>query len=555
MSGRDVAALRRALEGSGRRSWRGLEELAEDGALEDLLGDEFPSFRDAALAGDRREFLRIMAASLALAGLAGCSPQRSTSALPYVEQPEEVLPGKASFYATAVLFEGYAQPVLAWSHKGRPTKLEGNPQHPAVLGRTDLFTQAAILDLYDPDRSPAPLHRGEPATLRAFDRLLPPLRATWRATGGEGLRILCGPTTSPTLRRLLEELSATYPKARLHADRAAGTGRRDEAMRLAFRRPLRPLPQLDRAQVVVSLDDDLLGPGPLQVWTMRGWAARRGETAASGERMRLFMAESTPTQTGVVADRRLAAGPGRMPALAAALAAAAGIEGWAAPADLSAPERDWAEAAGQALKAAPGRSLLAAGPDLPPEIGALAAAVNDRLGNAGTTLTYREAPSPVPGGAIGAIEDLVADMQAGAVSTLLVLDANPAYAAAHLGFAAALDRVGFSLHAGTHADETAAACDWHLPLPHALESWGDALAVDGTATILQPLIQPLYESRPAAELLHGLLRDDGASALDLVQATWREVFGDRFGERWTRALHDGFVEGSAAAPVRRRDPI
>jgi molybdopterin-containing oxidoreductase family iron-sulfur binding subunit len=546
----DIAELRRRLQAGGRRYWSGLDDIAVDAELDRLLGDEFPSFRQAAIGGDRRDFLRIMAASLLLAGAAGCSPERSEDALPYVVQPEDVVPGRPSYYATAVVFEGYAQPVLAVMQRGRPTKLEGNPEHPAVSGRSDLFTQAAILDLYDPDRSAAPLLNGEPATYAAFDRLLFGLRAKWAANAGEGLALLVEPSTSPTLLRQLGQLAALYPKAGIHVVEAVEAGPRGAATELAFGRVLDVHLRLGEAQTIVSLDDDFLGPGPRQVPHVRDWATRRGEAVGPERRVRLLMAECTPSQTGTVADRRLAVAPSRIPALVAGIAAQLGL-GQAGAADtLAGGEKSFVVAAAAELKREAGRSLLTVGAACAPDAQALAFAVNEALGNAGSTIVYAEPIRLAPVAPLRTLEALVEELNAGRVDTLVTIGTNPVYAApADLDVAGAMKRARLRIHAGLFQDETAQECEWHIPLPHALESWSDARAVDGTATILQPLIAPLHASRSVHELLAGLIGHQGEDARALVEATWRERFGPGFDVRWRRALHDGFVADTASRMV------
>jgi MoCo/4Fe-4S cofactor protein with predicted Tat translocation signal len=537
--GRDIAALRARLAGAtGRRFWRALEEAAEDGEFEAALKAEFPSQFEFWLT-DRRELLRVMGASLALAGLAGCASRRSDEAIPYVTQPEDMVAGEAGHYATAVPFGGYAQPVIATTMAGRPTKLEGNPDHPASRGATSLHGQAAILDLYDPDRSQAPLLRGRPASWSDYDRSLAGLRRQWRASGGAGLRLLLGPTSSPTLLRQLRELGATLPNARLHYFdplqdfRAAATA-------AAFGRPLDAIPDLARAQILVSLDDDLLGPGPAQVANVRAWAERRGGKVTAAERSRLFMAETTPSQTGSAAVLRLAVAPSRIPLLAAAIAYR--LQAGPAPVSALSPrEAAWALEAARVLDGARGRSLMTVGSHCTPEAQAAAFAVNQALGNAGVTIDYVEPVGFVPAEGQSLV-DLCRALAAGEVGALIIVDANPVYAApADLDFAVLFRRAALRIHLGLHVDETAALSDWHLPLPHALEDWSDARAVDGRATIIQPLVEPLYDSRSTHSLIAGLTDDSPPPPRDIVRATWQETLGGGGDAAWREALRRGIL--------------
>ena len=295
---------------SGKRFWRSLEEYQRSDAFGEMLKAEFPSLFELWTV-DRREVLRVMGASLALAGMSACKPVRSDDVVPFVNRPEGFLEGRVDHYATAVLFDGYAQPVLATTSAGRPIKLDGNPEHPAFRGGSTPFMQAAILDLYDPDRSQAPLMGGHPASWGDFDGQMVRWRDAWRANQGAGLRLLIGPTTSPTMLRQIAELKSALPRARVHLFDPLG-GYSGEPQPL-----LRP--KLENAEVVVSLDDDLLGPGASQAINARAWSERRGD-APSGGRMRLFMAEATPTQTGAKADPRIGVPPSRLLMLAKAIA-------------------------------------------------------------------------------------------------------------------------------------------------------------------------------------------------------------------------------------------
>jgi Fe-S-cluster-containing dehydrogenase component len=480
--------------------------------------------------------LRVMGASLALAGMSGCKPVRSDDVVPFVNRPEGYLKGRVDHYATAVLFDGFAQPVLATCVAGRPIKLDGNPEHPAFRGGSTPFIQAAILDLYDPDRSQEPLTGGHPASWADFDGQMARCRGAWRANRGEGLRILIGPTSSPTLLRQIDELKALLPQARVHLF--------DPLSGYAGATPQQLRPKLEAAEVVVSLDDDLLGPGEMQAINARAWSERHGDVARD-KRMRLFVAETTPTQTGAKADRRLGIPPSRLSMLAQAIAAGGEVR-------LTEKELAWAMDAAQALTGARGRSLLTVGRYAPPELHALALQVNRALGNLGQTCEV----APRPGYVLAAGEsflDLVRDIEARRVSALFVLGTNPVYQApGDIPFAAIYAKVPLRVHAGLHVDETAALSSWHLPLPHALEDWSDARSPDGLATIVQPVIRPMYDSRSLHEILGALTTDEAPSARQLVRQTWAQQLGE--GEAWAAALKTGFVEMPETAAAASAAP-
>jgi MoCo/4Fe-4S cofactor protein with predicted Tat translocation signal len=545
----DLARIREATGGGSKRFWSSLEELIDEDGFRAWLSAEFPAASSMFDDPGRRQFLKLMGASLLLGGLTACNDQtRSDQALPYVNQPDQIVPGVARYYATAVLFEGYAQPLIATTYAGRPTKLDGNPDHPVTQGASDPFMQSAIFGLYDPERSKIPLRHGGPSTWAAFGAELLTLRARWRERQGEGLRILTGATTSPTLIRQMAELAKQYPKMRWHRFEPVGTAGQDAAMTLAFGRAVAPHHRLDQCDVIVSLGDDLLGPGPHQVPHAAAWAQQRGERAPGQGRARLHVAESVPSLTGTVASTRLPCDASQLATLAQAMGATFSVTGVTMP-ELTASEKQWLERAANELRAHAGRSLLAIGPQLDPGWQALAPSINEQLKNAGATVWYGEpiAPTIDDTQTLGA---LASEMASGAVDTLVTIDCNPVYAApGTLDFTKNLEHVPHRIHAGLHADETAQLCQWHLPLSHPLESFGDARAVDGSAAIIQPVIRPLYSSRSVHQIADMLLGTTDPAADSAVRATWQTTFGGDFEQRWTRALHDGLVADSASRPL------
>jgi len=516
-----------------------MEELSGDPAFQAWVDAEYPAAAEFTPTA-RRQFLKLMGASFALAGLTACEKSPFVPALPYVDQPENETIGVPRFYATAVTFDGYAQPVIATTWSGRPTKLDGNPDHPVTKGRSDAFMQAAVLSLYDPDRAQAPMRRGEPATWQDVTAAIGLLRSNWSADQGEGLRLLTGPVSSPTLLRQLDALGKQFPKMRIHLHTAAGETARSELTSAAYGQPLDMHYALDECDVIVSFDDDFLGPGPNQVRNARGWAASRRRSSAQPG-IRLYAAESMPAATGAMADARLIADASRMAVLAEAFAARLGVTG-ATSGDLTPVEQGWIEAAAKACGAARERALVTSGAYGDGGTALWVARVNDALKSA--VLKFSQ-PVIGPSG-VGSLDDLVADMRGGKVQTLVIFDCNPAYTApAALGFTDTLKQVRSSLHLGLRRDETADLCEWQLPLTHALESWSDARAVDGTASIIQPTIAPFYDVRSVHQIVAMLLGEIDPAADSAVRETWQASFGGDFDARWKQALHDGFVHGAA----------
>jgi molybdopterin-containing oxidoreductase family iron-sulfur binding subunit len=557
----DLDALRAHLAGRrGPALWRSLDELADTPAFRAFLEAEFPSQADALAASgmDRRHALKLMAASVALAGLGACTRQPEERIVPYVQQPEHRVPGKAKYYATALPVAGFGIGVLAESHEGRPTKIEGNPDHPASLGASDPVLQASILGLYDPDRSQVITQVGDIRPWSAFTAAMADVRAAQLERRGRGLRILTGTVTSPTLARQLGTLLAELPEARWHQWEPLGRDAVREGAVLVYREPLETRYRLDRARVVLALDSDLLGTGPGHLRYARDLArARRARDTGS---CRLYVAEPLPTPTGSIADHRVAARASEIDTLARAVARRLGVQVAEGDPAVVGRHRPFIEAVARDLSAARGGAVVAVGPQQPASVHALAHAMNEALGAVGTTV---ELFDPVPANWINeeaSLRALVDDMQGGTVEVLIVLGGNPAFTApADLEFTERVGRVPLRIHLGAYEDETAALCHWHVPEAHALESWSDVRAFDGTVSIVQPLIEPLFGGRTAHEVLAVLAGTPERSAYDVVRAHWRGELGDAdFDRRWRQALHDGTVPGTRAParrPTRRLGPL
>jgi molybdopterin-containing oxidoreductase family iron-sulfur binding subunit len=546
----DAATAHDKAEKTGPEYWRSLEELAGSPAFQEALHREFPRGASEWLdTVSRRGFLKVMGASLGLAGMTGCVKLPLEPIVPYVRQPENVIPGRPMYYATAMTLGGYANPLLVESHLGRPTKIEGNDQHPASLGGTDIFAQASILGLYDPDRSQTVTSMGDVRSWQAFlGAIRGPLSAQ-RALQGSGIRILTTTITSPTLADQLRNLLKIYPQAKWHVYEPVNRDNVLEGAKMAFGQPVETRYDFSKADVIVSLDADFLSAGfPGNTRYIREFAARRNPD--SGNMNRLYVIESTPSSTGVKADHRLPLRSSQMETLARVIPVAE-MKNSIAP-GLTALEEGFAALAWKDLKSHAGSSLVLVGDHQPAAVHALAHAMNAELGNVGKTVFYTDPIDANPVNQTESLKELVSDMQAGKADLLIILGGNPAYdAPADLNFADALksSKVPLRVHHGLYQDETADLCQWHVPATHELESWGDARAYDGTASVIQPLIAPLYNGKSAAEFVALLSGQAEATGYDLVRGYWQKQHtGPDFDQFWRKSLHDGWIEGTAFAP-------
>jgi molybdopterin-containing oxidoreductase family iron-sulfur binding subunit len=554
----DFAAIRSRLAATdGRLYWRSLGELADTPQFREYLHREFPE--QASQWNDpkgRRQFLKLMSASLALAGVGACTKQPPEKIIPYVRQPENMVPGKPLFFATAIPFGGIAEPVLVESHEGHPTKIEGNPEHPASLGGTDTFGQAAILDMYDPDRAQTVQFRGQVRGWSDFASSIRSALGTQKGKQGAGLRFLTEAITSPTMGEQITLIQQAYPQAKWHQWDPAGaaTGRPD----------IDAIYHFDKADVVLSLDADFLTCGPESVRYSRDFGARRRVTDDKKEMNRLYAVESTPTLTGAKADHRLSLRASEIEPFARALSSALSGGAASTAAFSNGNATRWLAAIAKDLQAHRGRCLIVAGDYQPAAVHQLADAMNQSLGNAGTTVTYAPTIVVNPADQLASLRDLVQAMDAGQVDVLVMLGTNPVFnAPADLKFRERLGKVGLSIHHSQYADETSAYCHWNLPEAHPLETWGDARAFDGTVTIMQPLIAPLYEGRGAIEVLGSFIdAQNGKSAHDLVKDYWTRAHAGAVGgwtitdpsgqpfksadSFWKHVLHDGFIPGTAS---------
>jgi len=532
---------------SGPEYWRSLEELAGSPAFQEALHREFPKGASEWVDSvSRRGFLKVMGASMALAGMTGCVRLPLEPIVPYVRQPEDVIPGRPQFYATATTLGGYASPLLVESHLGRPTKIEGNDRHPASLGGTDIFAQASILGLYDPDRSQSVVSMGDQQSWQALLTALHGPLTAQKALQGAGIRILTPTISSPTLADQLRNFLKIYPQAKWHVYEPVNRDNVLEGAKLAFGQPVETRYDFEKADVIVSLDADFLYAGfPGNVRYIRDFAKRRNP---DGNMNRLYVIESTPTTTGAKADHRLPVRASEIEGIAYALDQAVWPEGAQASSGADA-QGNFLSAVKADLISHRGSSLVIAGDHQSATVHSLAHVINARLGNVGKTVSYTDAADANPVNQVESIKELVSDIGTGRVDLLIILGGNPAYdAPTDLDFASILKngKIPLRVHVGLYQNETAELCQWHINQAHELEAWGDARAYEGTVSITQPLIAPLYNGKSPLEFVALLSGQSDATGYDLVRAYWQKQHtGADFEQFWRRSLHDGWIEGTA----------
>jgi MoCo/4Fe-4S cofactor protein with predicted Tat translocation signal len=548
----ELETVRKKLaDAKGPKYWRTLEELADQEAFGELLQREFP--RQASEWVDpvsRRSFLKLAGASMALAGLAGCTRQPLEQILPYVRQPEELVPGKPIFYATAMPFHGHALPLLVETHEFRPTKIEGNPLHAASLGATDLFAQASILNLYDPDRSTTLTNMGE---LRSWGDFAMAVNSRindkngLKATQGEGLRFLTGAMTSPTFGWQMKAVQQAFPQSKWHRWDPVNRDNMRAGSKLAFGGYYDPVYKFESAAVVVSLDADFLSGEWFPGFVRYSRDFMRGRKLENGDQMnRLYVAESSPSTTGAKADHRLVLRPSEVETVARALGAKVGVGG--AAGNLTADQQKFVDAVAADLTEHKGKCLVVPGEFQSPAVYALAQAMNGALGNVGQTVNYID-PIEVDAVEHGqSIKELIADMNAGKVDTLVIIGGNPAYnAPVDLDFVSAVQKVKLRIQFSSYKNETTDYMHWHVPEAHYLEAWSDARSYDGTASIIQPMIMPLYDGRNCHEALAMFTDQPGEGSHDVVQTYWKSQHPTAdFESFWRTSVHDGFVANTAA---------
>jgi len=520
--------------------WRSLEELADSPVFEEFVRREYPEaveeWNDPI---ERRAFLKIMGASLALAGLSGCVIQPPEKIIPYIKQPEEEVPGRGLWFASAFTLGSMATPILVRSNEGRPTKIEGNPDHPSTGGATatDIFSQASILTLYDPDRSQAPSYRSETRPWMAFVAeirgLIEDQNRGLRVQKGAGLRFLTETITSPTLASQMKQILTDFPEAKWHQYEPVNRDNARAGAMLAFGQDVHTTYDFSKADRILSLGADFLNGWPGNLRYAREYAAKRREGAESGTGVspvnhaqdaratmsRLYMIESTPTITGANADHRFAVKPSEsvqtVQVLASFVGAKVSAPSAAATFDAGAVARD--------LQQHKASSLVIAGRSASPVVHALAHAMNDALGNVGKTVFYSDPLEASSVDQTQSLRELIADIDAGKVETLIIIGGNPAYNTPidlRLDLSR-LSKVKLRAHLSLYNNETSDICQWHIPAAHYLESWSDTRAYDGTVTIVQPLIAPLYDGKTAHEMLALFSDNYDKKPYEIVKEYWR----------------------------------
>jgi MoCo/4Fe-4S cofactor protein with predicted Tat translocation signal len=596
-------------EQNGKQYWRSLEELADSQEFREFVEREYPQHAEEWNDPfSRRTFIKLMGASLALAGLTSCVYQPPEKIVPYVDQPEDIVPGKPLFFATAMQTGGVATPLLVKSNEGRPTKIEGNPDHPnnrnadlndKGTSATDIFAQASILTLYDPDRSQTLTYREEIRPWTAFVADINRALEEQRRTQGAGLRILTETVTSPTLANQLKTILTEFPAAKWHQYEPAGRDGARAAAAAAFGEPVNIVYRFDQAERILSIDSDFLACGPGNLRHARDFAAKRRVTDERKEMNRLYAIESTPTNTGAMADHKLSVRPSEMEGFTRAVASALNGAGVtvrmdAGGANSYTAHANWINALARDLQQHAGRSIVIVGDEQPASIHALAHAMNEALGNVGKTIIYTEPIEARPEDHTQSLRDLINDIDGGRVQMLVILGGNPVYTTpADLKLdQARMNKVALRAHLSLYKDETSELCHWHVPEAHYLESWSDARSYDGTVSIIQPLIAPLYNGKTAHELLAVFSNEFDRRGYEIVREFWQGQMGGggqqnqaaatnqtmggnqsaaagnqalNFANRpiltapvtnattdfemaWRKALHDGFIPNTAARP-------
>ena len=534
---------------TGKKYWQTLDELADTPNFRKFVEREFSAHAPEMLdAGSRRTVLKVMAASLGLAGLTACS-RPVEKILPFARGVEDYIPGKPVFYSTSMPFGGEASPLLVETHDGRPTKVEGNPDHPASQGATGTFEQASILQMYDPDRSKEVLEGGKASTWSKFEQAV----AGLGLGAGEGLRFLAAPISSPTLLGLKADTLKKFPQAKWVTYEPVSRDNADQGAKLAFGRVLKAAPQFDRAAVILSIDDDFLGLDA-GVLATKQFSKGRHIREEHGEMNRLYAAEAQFSLTGAMADHRLRMKAAELKAFAVDLATE--LEALPGTLRVLQPGADkrgkFLKAVAKDLKANVGKCLVTTGPRQPAVVHAVVHLINQKLGNFGATVTFVESAEPGEASQVQALRGLMDEIRAGQVKTLVILGGNPAYTSpVDLDFAANLQKVPVSIHLGLEADETATAAKWHIPEAHYLEAWGDGWGAEGTVAIQQPMIEPLYGGKSAMELVAMITGAPAKKGYELVRSRWMSQWpGDKKDAMWREALHSGVVAGTKPADVK-----
>lgn len=518
--------------------WRSLEQLADTPEYQEFLHREFPS--NASELTDpvtRRNFMKVMGASVALAGLASCRMPKE-NIVPYVKSPENVVPGKAKFYASTFAFADYAYPVLVESHEGRPTKIEGNDLHPASMGSTSPWALASVLSLYDPDRSKAPTFKGAPSSWNQFEQDYRGWAQKFASSKGAGLAVVAESFSSRAVENLVSDFRKQFPNATWLTYEPVSQQNVAKGVQAASGKAARPSYNLENASIIVSVDSDFLGSEPDSIRMTRGFSKGRRVHSPKDTMNRLYAVESTMTSTGAMADHRLAIESSNIPSFLVSLYKALGMSGLSTKVAAMADHQDWIKALAKDLLKNKGKSVLIAGSHQPAFVHGLVAAINQAVSSS-SVVSYHPVSAPTQA------DDLKKFVEASkkGFEALIILGGNPVYnMPANVEFAKIVEKTANTAHFGTYADETSSKCQWHLPLSHFLESWDDVETLDGTQGIVQPLIEPLFDSKSMLEVMHLLANKSQRSGYDIISDAWKN-------KNWKQSLQDGVFKNNSDVSV------
>lgn len=532
--------------------WKSLNELAKNKEYEKFATREFPeNATELTDQVSRRSFLRVMGASIALAGFASCrKPMQKI--MPYSKQPEDIIIGRPNYYATSMPFQDVATGVVIQNNEGRPSKLEGNEEHPASMGKSSIFNQAAILGMYDPDRSRHPQFNDQKSSIDEFSTFA----ADYFSDTGRNILFISEANSSPTFNRLKERTLNRFSNSDWVIYEPFGEENTLEGTNMAFGQRLRTVNHFDRANVVISLDDDFMTPSQHKnsVENARKITSSRKVRSTEDTMTRLYIVENNYSITGSYADHRLRLKSSEIEPFLYALAGrlsqdVGGLNAYSNVSNIFSAH-DWIDTLADELLSNRGESILSIGTDYSAAAHATVSAINHALNNSGQTVTYHQLPHQATEGQNEAFESAVNRMTAGNYDAVVMIGTNPLLTApSNLGFAGALANVDMKIHLSDYVDETSKVCNWHLNRAHFLETWGDGLSYTGERSIIQPQILPLFDGISEVEFLSAITEGEVQKGYDLVQETWNSYYPSNFSNRWERILHDGIDSDSGFQPT------
>lgn len=519
---------------NGKEYWRSLDQIADTPEFRSFLEREFPeNASEMTNPVTRRNFLGLMGASIAFAGLVSCR-KPVQKIVPYVKAPEDMIPGIPKYYASTATLGSHAYGVLVESHGGRPTKIEGNEKHPSSLGKTNAFLQAEVLNVYDPDRAKSVSNEGTDAQWSDFVAFWKEKHSQFTESRGEGLAVISGEFSSPTLHRLYETFKSVFPKASWVIDEPVSYKNVYQGLETATGKRVRAKHHFDKAKVVLSIDNDFLGLEQESITGNKGFAKGRKVETEKDEMNRLYIVESSFSVTGSMSDHRKRLSQNQIERFVRQIASALGV---LTNASENVVDPAWVNALVKDLKKNPGKSIVVAGHRQTAATHSIVFAINESLSNNGNTVTYHSDPYLVHDG------DSIADVikNASKLDTVIVLGSNPVYnSTAGQNFGEAYKKIKNRITLSLYKDETAALSTWHIHQAHFLESWGDAVAVDGTISTIQPLIQPLYNGKTNTEVLNLITSAEDKDCHDILNETWQDILKTKtLAKNWRRILHDG----------------